>query len=186
MFFDDFLFWQIHFLVGRSSFLDSFGIFLASYLPYLLFLGFIIFILKQKKFSSKVFIFLFAGLTAILSRGLITEIFHFFYYRLRPFTVLDFRPLIFASGNSFPSGHASFFFALAAILFYFNKNLGGWFFVLTLVNGFARIFVGVHWPSDIFAGLIIGLISFFVIKFLISGSKISQSVTNKSEIELNS
>lgn len=178
MILDDSIFGAIHSLAGQSKFLDSLGVFLASYLPYFLVLGFLIFILRQKKFSEKVFTFLFAGLTVILSRGLITETTRFFYNRLRPFAVLNFNPLISAeTNNSFPSGHAAFFFGLAAVVFYFNKKLGTWFLVLTLLNGFARIFVGVHWPSDVLGGAIIGVVSFFAIKIMVKNPKITDKVT---------
>ena len=48
----------------------------------------------------------------ILSRGIITEIIRFFWHRSRPFVEQNFIPMIsHADSASFPSGHATFFFA---------------------------------------------------------------------------
>lgn len=93
------------------------------------------------------------------------EIIRFFYERQRPFLVLGFQPLAdHIQSGSFPSGHAAFFFALALTVFYFNKLWGWRFLAMAMVISLARIFVGVHWPSDILAGAIIGLGSAFLIK----------------------
>ena len=38
---------------------------------------------------------------------------------------------------------------------------------MALIMGLARIFVGVHWPSDILGGAVIGLISVIIIRKLL-------------------
>jgi len=73
---------------------------------------------------------------------------------------------------SFPSGHAAIYFALAVsiILFFrfsedISKRKWGWRFLgAAFLIGVARIFIGFHWPSDILAGAIIGIISAVAIK----------------------
>lgn len=157
----------VHSLVRKSGFLDDLAIFFAQYLPYLLVLVFLTFILKRKFWKERFLIFAAAALAVVFSRGLITEVIRFFYYRPRPFEALKFSSLISESGGSFPSGHAAFFFALSAVIFYFNKKWGYWFFVLTAVNGLARVFVGVHWLGDILGGLIVGFVSFFAVRILL-------------------
>jgi len=59
--------------------------------------------------------------------------------------------------QSFPSGHAIFFFALSAVAYSFNKKLGIFFLICSIIMGIARIFVGVHWPSDILGGAVLGI-----------------------------
>ncbi|MBI5732405.1 phosphatase PAP2 family protein, partial [Candidatus Jorgensenbacteria bacterium] len=58
-------------------------------------------------------------------------------------------------------------FALAFIVFCLNRRWGVWFMSGALLNGLARVFVGVHWPSDIAGGIIVGLLSAFVITKLV-------------------
>src|SRR3990167_8760064 len=51
--------------------------------------------------------------------------------------------------GSMPSGHASFYFALATGVCLYNKKAGYIYLILAGLMGFARIFSGVHWPLDI-------------------------------------
>lgn len=59
--------------------------------------------------------------------------------------------------SSFPSDHAALFFALATGIYFLNKKLG----VIALVYAFLviclpRVFLGLHFPTDIMAGAFIG------------------------------
>ncbi|MCL4437537.1 phosphatase PAP2 family protein, partial [Patescibacteria group bacterium] len=84
----------------------------------------------------------------------------------RPFDYFHFTPLISESGNSFPSGHAAFFFAIAIIILFWRPKWG-WFFVgSSILLSIARIYVGVHWPLDIIGGAVIGLASGFAVYYL--------------------
>ena len=148
----------IHNFSGQFGILDLIGVFFAKYLAYLLVLVAIILFFKQKGWKSRFYFFSLASLSLILSRGIITEIFRYFYRHPRPFDALGFSPLIPESGNSFPSGHMTFFFALALVVFYIDKKWGWRFLSLSAVMGLARIYVGVHWPADILGGAIIGLL----------------------------
>ena len=154
----------VYFLAGRFWLLDWLGVFFADYLAYILVVAAIVlgFTIKSKK--EKLYYFLFIALSTILSRAVVTEVIRFFYVRGRPFVVLRFQPLL---GNetfsSFPSGHAAFFFALGFAVYYFNKKAGLWFLASALLMGIARIFVGVHWPSDILGGAVLGALSVYVI-----------------------
>jgi len=92
----------------------------------------------------------------------------YFYTAPRPFEVLDNVKLLFAhgGGDSFPSGHATFFAALAASLFAYHKRLGIVYILGALAIGVARIASGVHFPIDIIAGYALGgIIGFAVYRF---------------------
>ncbi len=176
MAFDIFLFKLINGLAGKWWLLNWLGIFFASYLAYLLVIIAIFLLIKEKDWRQRIYFFSLTVLSVILARGIITEIIRFFYYRPRPFLALKIQPLINPDlSGSFPSGHATAFFALALAVFYFlyqtrhepnekNQKLGWWFLGATFLMGLARIFVGVHWPLDIIAGALIGLGSAFLIK----------------------
>lgn len=168
----DFLIFQF---INNFSFkwwlFDWLGIFLADYAPFFLVLLVVYFLFKEKSRARRIYFLSLTSLSIILSRGLITEIIRFFYNRQRPFEILSIQTLINQdSGGSMPSGHATAFFALLLALYYFSKqNDWGlkpiwWSLGIVSVMGFARIFVGIHWPSDILIGAIIGLLSAFIIK----------------------
>lgn len=59
---------------------------------------------------------------------------------------------------SFPSGHTTAAFSLACTLS-FHFPLLSWIFIGTaFIVGFSRVYLGVHYPSDVVVGMIIGTI----------------------------
>lgn len=87
--------------------------------------------------------------------------------RARPWEVLEgVKMLIPDPGDSsFPSAHTSASFATAWALWLSTRKgwpkLHRWSFVaiaLALLIGFSRMYLGMHFPSDVLAGLLIGLI----------------------------
>lgn len=93
----------------------------------------------------------------------------FIYQRPRP----DYLPLMFESTYSFPSGHAmnSFIFYSCIAYFIFRnttstkiKVISGLLLgVLVFMIGISRIYLGVHYPSDVLAGFVAGMLWFAVI-----------------------
>ncbi|SMP46561.1 undecaprenyl-diphosphatase [Sphaerochaeta associata] len=90
----------------------------------------------------------------------------------RPFQVLesiDGKRLETATGYSFPSGHtttgAAFYTALA--LTFKKRPVSILCAVMMALVGLSRLYLGVHWPIDVFAGLLLGVtISFTVSRYL--------------------
>lgn len=79
--------------------------------------------------------------------------------RPRPFDVLDVIPLEdHSSGHSFPSLHCSSSFVITMALFYINPILGTIGLIVSVFVALSRIFAGVHYPSDVAAGIIIGIL----------------------------
>jgi len=156
------------------GFTDKFWLFdwlmtlVARYLGYVLVLGFLALVFWEKKWRPRLYFLFLAAVSLLISRGLITEVIRFFYKRPRPFSALNFTPLIEPLASvSFPSGHAVFFFGLAAVVFYLNRYWSWWFFAAAILMGLARIFVGLHWPTDVLAGALVGiLITLATRKFL--------------------
>lgn len=142
------------------------GLFFADYLGYFLItVLLLLFFLRFHKFWKAVV----GGLlSAFLARFVLTNIIYYFWTRLRPFEAGDINVLLEDPGNSsFPSGHAAFYFAIALFLFYRNKNAGILFFTGALLMGLARVFAGLHWPSDILGGMVIAGIAAIIIKKII-------------------
>ena len=89
--------------------------------------------------------------------------------------VLPFRPRPFAASalhlrlpdganlellhwSAFPSDHAVLFFTLATGIFFVSRRLGWLATVWTaVVICFPRLYLGIHWPTDIVAGAILGV-----------------------------
>ncbi len=95
--------------------------------------------------------------------GAMKEIFN----TLRPFQVESVRALRTetAHGSSFPSGHTQtvtvFYGALA------HKYKKAWLWAIAIIIialvGLSRIYLGVHWPRDVFGAILFGAISVFVV-----------------------
>lgn len=77
--------------------------------------------------------------------------------RERPYLAHDFTILIKApSGSSFPSGHAASSFAAATYLFMKNRRWGAVALVMAFLIGFSRLYLFVHYPSDVLVGALLG------------------------------
>lgn len=103
-----------------------------------------------------------------------------FFVRLRPYMVnkeiICFQPDkigkpiydINAQGYSFPSGHSSRIAVIfTSIANYFKKNYITVFAILVIfLIGFSRVILGDHYPTDVLAGWILGIFTFFFIDYL--------------------
>ncbi|MBE7064909.1 MAG: phosphatase PAP2 family protein [Ruminococcaceae bacterium] len=69
---------------------------------------------------------------------------------------------------SFPSGHTQASFAAATSVFMYNKKYGTAAYVLAALIAFSRMYIYVHFPTDIIGGMLLGIIygivSFYLIK----------------------
>ncbi len=70
-------------------------------------------------------------------------------------------------GYSFPSGHTTSSFAVATVYFCHSKKWGSAAFVLAALIGFSRIFLFVHWPTDVLAGMAFGIAAALLTVWLI-------------------
>lgn len=123
-------------------------------------LGLIIFFQKNKD-SKKKALSIFLSLIIFSIVGLL--ILKPLIGRPRPFMVEAFDLLIKEPmGYSFPSGHTGSSFAAAFTIYYYNKNKGILALILAALIGFSRMYLSVHYPTDVLAGLILGYLSSLV------------------------
>ena len=154
------LFYLFNNLAGQSPFLDGVIIFLASYLAYILIIVFLALIFFSHYSERQRWeLLLVAGIASVIARFGVTELIRFFYHHPRPYAALpNVHSLFTDSSWSFPSGHATFFFALATAIYLYNKKWGVWFFAATILITVSRVIAGIHYPSDIIAGALIGIV----------------------------
>ena len=79
---------------------------------------------------------------------------------------------------SFPSGHTMSGFCCAVILLYFNKRIGIPAIALASIIAFSRLYLYVHFPTDILAGGIIGCVIAFLVIFIFNKIKTKQKSCN--------
>jgi len=169
------IFFFFYNLAHQSAFFDQIIIFLAVYFPYIvvilagLFLLFhhevlqaenpFRFFLQKKKEILLVF---FSGCLAWFFAYILKILIHI----PRPFAAfLSIHNLFSETGYAFPSGHATFFSALAFSIFFMHKKAGYVFLFFAILIGLARIVAGVHFPIDILGGFILGGIVAYSVAF---------------------
>ena len=105
---------------------------------------------------------IFGGLAIITAWGLNTIIIKNIFQSERPFSVLEnvISGAEKLSSYSFPSGHATASFALATtlVLIYPQKRFVYLGFIFALFISISRIYFGVHYPSDILGGIVLGIV----------------------------
>jgi undecaprenyl-diphosphatase len=105
-----------------------------------------------------------SAIASMLLGNLFVKALNLVFYRPRPFadhtvTLLFYRP----SDSSFPSNPTSIGFCVATSVWWFNRKMGLVLYVLASLLGLARLCGGVHYPSDILGGALIGMFSAYLV-----------------------
>jgi len=167
---NDVIFFYLHNFAHRSIFLDWLIIFCADNFGYLMIFLAVVFLIFHTdgvfdyrtpflQFKNKLREATFVLLTSF-SAWVLGTIIKSFILSPRPFIFFEnIKPLFVHGGlDSFPSGHAMFFGALAMSLYYIHKRIGLIYIMVALIVGFARVASGIHFPIDILFGYIFGVI----------------------------
>lgn len=114
------------------------------------------FLVKKHRREALLFLFMLIG------GGLLDYLFKIWFARPRP----DFSPLYILDNYSFPSGHSMNAFVFYAVIAFFTYHfthdrrktiiatiVAG---LCTLLVGLSRVYLGVHYPTDVLAGYIAG------------------------------
>ena len=105
-------------------------------------------------------------LAILFSNALIKDLAQF-YFRPRPFATESVKLLFYRpSVSSFPSIPIDVAFCFAMGLWYANKRLGNVLFALGALYALSRVYAGVHYPSDVIAGALLGAGMVYIINRL--------------------
>lgn len=128
-------------------------------------------------------------LSFILNIIVVNIILKIFVGRLRPYEAVGFTDLLIShlSDNSFPSGHTSYAFSFVSVLWFLGKSkIMNWYMtILAVLIALSRLYLYVHYPSDVLAGAIIGvLLSVLAIKIYDSEfyKKIRENIIYKGKV----
>jgi len=107
-------------------------------------------------------------------------------HRTRPFVAHpQIHPLYVVHSSSFPAGHAATAFAGAVVLAFVVRRAAPVLLAVAALIGFSRVYVGVHYPTDVLAGAAIGAavggISVAVQRLVAARAGTSGLVLNMSE-----
>ncbi len=175
---NEYLFFVMHNLASRSPFFDSIIIFFAEYAQYIVILGVIGFLLVHRDTieshtpfeivyvrAKEILSFFTSALVALFSVKILKIVFSF----PRPYLLYSTATPLFSAGllDSFPSGHATFFSALATTMTMYHRRAGIFLWIISFCIILSRIIAGVHTPVDCIAGVILGSVIayFFTLTF---------------------
>ncbi|MDY3971094.1 MAG: phosphatase PAP2 family protein [Clostridia bacterium] len=154
--------------------------FLDFIMPYITFLGsggaiwiitsiILLFFRKTRKAGIAVIIALVLGwvLSTVLLKNIVA--------RERPFntagTLLDEASLLIGAPSgrfSFPSGHALSSFSAAAVLLFYDRRIGLPALFLAALIAFSRLYLYVHFPTDILGGAVLSVVFAFAAIFIVN------------------
>jgi undecaprenyl-diphosphatase len=158
------LFSSINGLAGHSAVLDAIMVGSAKYLPVVLAFVLIALWLTWKPQNQQA-AFL-AGASALIALG-VGQLVGYALPRPRPYLTHSVNLLISRSvDTSFPSDHATLGFAVAVMVWQYNRRMGAGLLILAFVLAFSRVYVGAHYPSDILGGAVLGTVTSLVLAAL--------------------
>lgn len=139
---------------------------------------FLCFGIRQKKlFHIGIRLFLCLGTTALLCNVVLKPL----VARIRPYDVLGFPILVPPLADySFPSGHTSASFAAATAIYAYHKKWGIVAYAFAGCMGFSRLYLGVHFPSDVLVG---GLLGFLMANITLWICRKYDKMSTKEKIE---
>jgi len=94
----------------------------------------------------------------LISSAIISFILKFIVMRPRPLGLIELLPIVNLIDYSFPSSHAVFMFSALPIISKEFPKTKYWFIALASLIAIARVYLNVHYASDVILGAIVGYI----------------------------
>jgi len=154
---------------NSSPLISQCVIFCAEYLGYVAITGILAYGIFGKDHKKDIwqvtYIFATAGFSWVIA-----SLIKYFFPSPRPFEALSSIQALYLHGgmDSFPSGHASFFGALAFGAFHYSQKIGWLLLITAVIIGIARVSVGIHYPLDILGGFAVAGIAYFLAKSILA------------------
>lgn len=144
--------------------MDLFFIFFAQYLFVLpVLISGIYFLFQNSTHKKEILLFALPSLGLTYLLALLGA---HFYFDPRPFVVDNFTPLIaHAPDNGFPSDHALLVASIASIGTSINRRLGILLWILAVLVGIGRVYVGIHHPIDVAGSFFIAILATSAVYF---------------------
>jgi len=158
------LFHAVNGLAGHSAVIDAIMVGSAKYLPIVFALALVALWLSWRHRNQRGA--LLAGSSALIALGL-AQLIGKALPRPRPYLSHAVHQLIPPSlDTSFPSDHATLGFAVAVMVWRYNRLAGAALLVLATLMAIARVFVGAHYPGDVLGGAALGALTSVVLAAL--------------------
>ena len=148
--------------------IDSIAIFVAKYFFVIpIALGGMYFLTHHWEIRKKMIILSAISLPLTLIGILILN---YLYYDPRPFIITHFDPIVsHIPDNGFPSNHAALTFLIALIIYTFNRKIGLFLFLISILVSITRVYLGLHHFVDIIAGILLATGAIAISQAIISG-----------------
>ncbi|WP_235960237.1 undecaprenyl-diphosphatase [Paenibacillus silvestris] len=149
----------------------------ASYAEYVFYMGIVIYWFVRRQINRQMVAqSLISACVAFACSGIIG----YFFYRDRPFVTHSVLQLIEHPANtSFPSDHATGAFVIAASIWMFRRKEGAVWLALAACIAFSRVWTGIHYPSDVVAGALLGIAAAVAVHRLFRRVSKAQNILNR-------